>query len=327
LELITLDLGELPEDEVEIAVDHCSICAADLSMLDDAWEETVYPFVPGHEVVGRVVAVGARAGRLQVGQRVAIGWIRGSCVQCDRCLGGDAHLCQERQNTVIGHHGGFAERVRAHWAWAIPVPEALDFRDASPLACAGIAVFAPLVEHRVSPTSRVGVVGIGGLGHLAVKFLRAWGCEVVALTSNASKRQALEAMGAHRVVDLADGASLAEWRGQLDFLLVTTDAQLDWEALLGTLAVRGRMHCVGTVLDPIALPVLNLIGRRLSVSGSSTGSPGTFEQMLAFAARHHLLPEVEHLPMSRINEAFAKVRAGKARYRVVLDNDFRPIDP
>lgn len=202
------DPGPLGHEEVEIAVEHCGLCHSDLSVLDNEWGNSIYPFVPGHEVVGRVVAAGEHVKGLKVGRRVGVGWNAGSCMHCRSCLSGDQHLCNSAQATIIGHHGGFAERVRAHWAWAVPLPEVIDFNSTGPLLCGGITVFNPLLEYGIRPTARVGVVGIGGLGHMALKFLRAWGCEVTAFTSSSSKFDEAKALGAHRVVSSRDSAAL-----------------------------------------------------------------------------------------------------------------------
>jgi len=226
------------------------------------------------------------------------------------------------QGTVSGRHGGFAETLRCHWLWAVPLPDALSAADSGPLLCGGITVFAPLLELGIRPTDRVGVVGIGGLGHLALKFCKAWGCEVTAFTSSDSKAGEARAFGAHRVVSSRDSVAIAAMAGSLDLILDTVNAPLDWSALLGALAPGGRLHLVGAVLEPIPVPAFALIGGQKSLSGSPTGSRSAIDAMLAFAARHAIAPATEHFPMRRVNEAIAHLRAGKARYRIVLDADF-----
>jgi uncharacterized zinc-type alcohol dehydrogenase-like protein len=173
-----IDLGALGDEEVEVRVEHCGLCHSDLSMLANDWGWSRFPAVLGHEAVGTVVAVGRAAKGVEVGQKVGVGWTAESCMHCRRCLSGDHHLCAQAVPTIVGHRGGFASRVRAHWAWAVPLPETLDAPEAGPLLCGGVTVFTPLAAF-ARPTSRVGVVGIGGLGHLAVKFAAAFGCEVV----------------------------------------------------------------------------------------------------------------------------------------------------
>ena len=314
--------GTLGEDQVEIAVEYCGICHSDLSMLDNDWGRTAYPFVPGHEIVGRIVACGPQVKGRQVGQRVGLGWFSASCLHCGACMGGDHHLCASGEETLVGRYGGFAERVRAHWAWAIPLPEALDAASSGPLFCGGIAVFNPIVVAGVRPIDRVGVVGIGGLGHMALAFLRHWGCEVTAFTSSESKRDEALGLGAHRVVSSRDRGVLKGLAGQFDFILVTVNVALDWPLFTAALAPKGRLHFVGGVLEPIQLGAFSLIGGQKSVGGSPLGSPALTADMLAFCARHAIAPQTERFPMSRVNDALDHLRAGKARYRVVLEADW-----
>ncbi|MGO9109789.1 MAG: NADPH-dependent aldehyde reductase Ahr [Thermoguttaceae bacterium] len=319
--LETVDLGPLGAEDVEIAVEHCGLCHSDLSVLNNDWGISQYPAVLGHEVIGRVMAVGPNAKGRKVGQHVGVGWNSGSCMHCQQCMSGSQHLCPQAQPTIFGHHGGFASQVRSHWAWAIPLPERLNFAEAGPLLCGGITVFAPLTMY-VRPTSRVGIIGIGGLGHMAVKFAAAYGCEVTALTSSASKFDEAKRFGANQVVSSKDSAALKKLASRFDLLISTVNVKLDWDAMIGTLAPGGRLHVVGAVLEPIPVAAFALISQQRSVSGSPTGSPVAIRAMLDFAARHNIVPQTEHFPMSKINEAFARLESGKARYRIVLDADF-----
>lgn len=316
-----IDLGPLGAEEVEVQVENCGLCHSDLSVLNDDWNMSTFPAVLGHEVIGRVVEVGSGAKGLKVGQHVGIGWTAGSCMHCRPCKSGDNHLCSQALPTILGHRGGFATRVRSHWAWAIPLPEKLNFAEAGPLLCGGITVFNPLAMY-AKPTSRVGIVGIGGLGHMGVKFAAAYGCEVTAFTSSESKFDEARGFGAHHVVSSRDSDAIKKLAGSLDLLIVTVNVSLDWNALMGSLAPNGRMHVVGAVMEPIPLAAIPMIFGQKSVSGSPTGSPVAIETMLEFAARHNVNPQTEHFPMSQINEAFERLRAGKARYRIVLDADF-----
>ena len=236
LERYSYDPGPLGEEEVEVAVEYCGVCHSDQSLIDNDWGISHYPFIPGHEVVGTIVRTGSRVHGLQVGQRVGIGWYKGSCMHCASCIGGAHNLCGTAQPTIIGSNGGFADRLRSHWAWALPIPGGIDPALAGPLFCAGSTVFNPLLEFGVKPTDRVGVVGIGGLGHLALRFLNAWGCEVTAFTSSLSKEDEARRLGAHNVVASTDSEALKAIAGTLDFLLVTANANLDWSAMLATTA-------------------------------------------------------------------------------------------
>lgn len=322
LQRLDYDPGTMGAEEVEIAVEYCGICHSDLAMVDSEWFPVSYPVVPGHEVVGTIVAVGPQVKGRSVGQRVGLGWHSNSCQHCRFCQGGEQNLCATRQPTIIGRHGGFADKVRSHWSWALPIPEGLDPAAAGPLMCGGGTAFLPFVINDIKPTDRVGVVGIGGLGHLAVKFAKAWGCDVTAFTSSPSKREEALALGAHRTVSSVDVKELKAFAGQLDFLLVTVGASLEWDALLGTLAPKGRMHMVGVVTEAMKLRTGSLLSWQRSISASPTPSPVTLMKMMDFCVRHGIAPQVEHFPMSRVNDAVAHLRSGNARYRVVLDADF-----
>jgi len=319
--LETVDLGTLGSEEVEIAVENCGLCHSDLSILNNDWGISQYPAILGHEVVGRITAIGPNAKGLKVGQRVGVGWYSGCCVHCRQCMSGSHHLCPEAQATIVGHRGGFASHVRSQWQWTIPLPEKLNFADAGPLLCGGVTVFSPLAMY-ANPASRVGVIGIGGLGHMAVKFAHAYGCDVTAFTSSESKFDEARGFGANHVVSSRDSAAIKKLAGSFDLLISTVNVKLDWDAMIGTLAPNGRLHIVGAVLEPIPVAAFALIAQQRSVSGSPSGSPVAIETMLDFASRHDIAPQTEHFPMSRIHEAFARLESGNAHYRIVLDADF-----
>ncbi len=312
------DPGPLGDEQVEIQVSHCGICHSDLSMLQDEWGQTTYPFVPGHEAVGTVAAVGSQVRKVKVGDCVGLGWMAGSCMACDQCLSGDHHLCTQGEQTIVGRYGAFADRVRCNWEWAIPVPKGLAIEKVGPLFCGGVTVFSPMLICDVKPTQRVAVVGIGGLGHLALQFLNKWGCEVWALTSSDSKRDEALRLGAHHVLNTRESAKLRGAAGTFDFIISTVNVPMDWEALLNALAPKGRLHFVGAVLQPVGIPVFTLLGGQKSVSGSPTGNPLTIVTMLDFCARHHIEPRVEQFPIQQVNEAMDHLKRGKARYRIVL---------
>jgi uncharacterized zinc-type alcohol dehydrogenase-like protein len=311
--------GPLAADDVEVAVEYCGVCHSDASVMNNEWGFSTYPVIPGHEVIGKVVALGSDAKGLKIGQRVGIGWASGSCMHCEQCVAGDGNLCPQGKITIVGRHGGFADRVRVQWPWAIPIPDKLDARDAGPLMCAGVTVFTPFRAFDIRPTDRVGVVGIGGLGHLALKFAKAWGCEVTAFTSNDSKADEARGFGAHNIVNSRNEDAIKKAAGTLDLLIVTVNVPLDWRALLATLRPKGRLHVVGAIPEPIPLHAFDLIMTQRSVSGSPNGAPSTTAQMLNFAARHNILPQTEHFPLAKVNDAIQHLLDGKARYRIVLD--------
>lgn len=321
LQPFSFDPGPIGPEEVEIKVSHCGICHSDVSMIDNEWGMTNYPFVPGHEVAGTVVALGEAAKGLKIGQRVGLGWTAHSCLACHECLSGDQHLCATAVGTIVGRHGGFADRVRAQWAWVRPLPDALDLAKVGPLLCGGITVFAPLTLHNIPSSARVGIIGIGGLGHMALQFANKWGCEVHAFTTSDSKEAEARQLGAHYVHNTKQDGALKKLPRRFDLIISTINAPQDVAGLLETLAPNGCFHNVGAVLKPLEVPAFSLIMGQRSVAGSPTGSPTDIDQMLEFSARHSVAPIVESFPISKVNDALERLRSGKARYRIVLVND------
>ncbi|TSE06675.1 NADPH-dependent aldehyde reductase Ahr [Aquimarina algiphila] len=314
------ELEELGPEQVDIKVSYCGICHSDLSMINNDWGITEYPIVPGHEVIGEVIATGDAVKKIKVGDKVGLGWFSASCMSCHECMDGSHHLCANNEATIVGRHGGFADHVRAHWSWAISLPDAIDMSKAGPLLCGGITVFNPIILAGVQPTDTVGVIGVGGLGHMALKFLKHWGCEVIAFSSNPDKKEQILNMGANQVINSKSPEELESITGKLNFILNTTNVTLDWNSYLRTLAPKGKLHTVGAVLEPMAIPAFSLIGREKSVGGSPLGSPALTETMLDFCVRHNIYPTVEEFPMEKINEAIAHLEKGKARFRIVLKN-------
>ncbi|PWN06014.1 NADPH-dependent aldehyde reductase Ahr [Rhodohalobacter mucosus] len=320
LEPFTYELGDIGPEQVDIKVHYCGLCHSDLSMIKNEWGMTEYPIVPGHEIVGEVVAAGSAVKKVKVGDKVGMGWMSKSCTSCQQCMEGDHHLCGESEATIVGRHGGFADYVRGHWSWTIPLPEDIDMSKAGPLFCGGITVFNPIILAEVKPTDAVGVIGIGGLGHMAIKFLKHWGCEVVAFSSSPDKKEEIINMGASKVVNSRNPEELESIAGTLDFILNTTNVTLDWNSYLVTLAPKGRLHNVGAVLEPMAIPAMSLIMGEKSVGGSPLGSPALTKTMLDFCTRHDIYPITEEFPMDKVNDALQHLEDGKARYRIVLKN-------
>jgi uncharacterized zinc-type alcohol dehydrogenase-like protein len=296
------------------------VCHSDIALIDNDWGISKYPFIPGHEIVGVVSAVGSDVRDRKVGERVGIGWQADSCGICEWCRQGDEHLCASAQPTCVGRNGGYADSVRVNSRFAIPVPEALESENAAPLLCAGITVYSPLRNHGVRPSSRVGIVGIGGLGHLGLQFAKAFGAEVTALsTSKEKEAEALE-MGADHFVNTRDTAELKKVAGSFDFVLSTVSADQDWQALVNSLRPKGTLCVVGVPPSPISLQAFPLIAGQKAVAGSPIGSPRDLHEMLDVAARHGVKAITERFAMAKANDAIAKVKKSKVRYRAVLTN-------
>ncbi len=317
LEEFAYEAGDLAPDEVEIDVDSCGICHSDLSMLKNEWGMTEYPIVPGHEVSGRIAAAGESVTHLEVGQKVGLGWYARSCLVCHDCMSGNHNLCQNAVGTIVGRHGGFADKVRAQAAWVLPIPDALDPVKMGPLFCGGITVFNPLVQNGIRPTDRVGVIGIGGLGHMALAFLKAWGCEVTAFSTSPDKEQEARDLGAHRFINSKDPDALKGEAGRYDMILSTIAADIDWAPYIAALGAQGKLHFVGAA-PGVSSEVFPLILRERSLGGSPVGSPATTGTMLEFSARHGIEPVTEVFKMSEVNEALDKLENGSPRYRIVL---------
>lgn len=304
--------------EVDVEVTHCSVCHSDVHLLDGDWGDIARPLVPGHEIIGRVVASGVEAG-MEHGRLVGIGWQAGACGACFACTTGRVHLCTGgKKRTCVGRQGGFATRVRVDADFVFDIPDGLDPSTAAPLLCAGLTVFSPLTRLGAGRGVRVGVVGIGGLGHLAVRFARALGSEVVAFDPDASKKDLARTLGASELID-ARGPLPS---GVVDLLLVTTHANLDWDAWMKVLALEGTLCLIGIPSQPLRIGIDPLTDEQKRVTGSVIGSPDSMRKMLAMAAEHGIAPITERFPMSRANDAVARVRSGDARLRIVLDRDF-----
>jgi uncharacterized zinc-type alcohol dehydrogenase-like protein len=318
LELIDYDLGPLGDHQVDIKVDYCGICHSDLHMIDNSWGMSQYPLVPGHEIIGKVEALGSHVKGLVIGERVGVGWNNGSCMCCEWCLSGNHNLCSSAIPTVLGRYGGFSERVRSEAVWAIPIPEKLSPEAVGPLLCGGVTVFNPMIQFNVKPTDRVGVIGIGGLGHMALRFLDAWGCEVTAFSSNPSKENEAKHLGADHFVISTDSAALSKLADSFDFILSTVDVPLDWNSFINALRPKGRLHQVGALLQPIQVSTFPGLIAQKSISSSPTGSPSVLRMMLDFAARHNIVPKTETFKFDKVNDAIEKLKQGKVRYRAVL---------
>jgi len=310
----------LGPQEVEIVVTHCGVCHSDLHLISNDWGISQFPFIPGHEIIGTVGAIGSDVRGLSVGQRVGLGWQSNSCGVCEWCTRGLENLCPTLEATCVHRNGGYADRVRANSRFVIPIPDALKSESAAPLLCAGITVYNPMRNHGVNPSSRVGIIGIGGLGHLAIQFARAFGAEVTAFSTSAAKEEEARALGAHHFVNSRESKALKEVAGTQDFILTTVNADQDWGVFIQALRPTGTLCFVGVPPSPISVLAFPIIGGLKSISGSPIGSPHQLREMLDVAARHGVHATTEAFPMAKANDAIQKVKKGKVRYRAVLAN-------
>ncbi len=311
---------ELGEKDVRVSITHCGVCHTDIHAIDNYYGIVDFPFVPGHEIVGYVSSVGPAVSELKIGDRVGIGWQGRSCRQCEWCLQGEEQLCVDivPSGTWVPY-GGFSSSVVVDGRFAYPVPSAMPSQVAAVLMCAGVTVYSPLRMYGTGSTQRIAVVGVGGLGHLAIQFAHALGCEVTAISSSPGKKEQALAYGADDFIDMNDQASLGELDFRFDLLMCTASGVVSWEALLMTLKKKGRLVLLG--FPDVSLNSTDLVAHELSITGSFLGNRATMREMLMFAQDHGIEPEIELMPMSRVNDAIQRVRQNKARYRIVLVND------
>ncbi len=314
------DPGELKPGDVEVSITHCGVCHSDASLIDNDWGMSQYPFIPGHEIVGTISEMGSAVQGFSVGDRVGIGWQADSCGRCEWCRKGEENLCAQAQPTCIHRHGGYAESVRVNARFVVKIPAALESETTAPLLCAGITVYSPLRSFGINPSSRVGVIGIGGLGHLAIQFARVFGAEVTAFSSTANKEEEALKLGAHHFVNSRESKAVNGLAGSLDLILSTANADQDWGGYVNTLRPHGTLCFVGVAPKPVSLPTFPLIAAMRSVCGSNVGSPSRIVEMLDVAARHGVKAKVERFKMSEANLAVKRVRKSQVRYRAVLSN-------
>lgn len=313
--------GELGRFEIEIAVTHCGVCHSDLHLIDNDWRLSNYPLVPGHEIVGIVSQTGVAVTDRQIGQRVGVGWLAGSCMNCEQCLGGNENLCRQARPTCVGRHGGYAIRARVDARFAALVPDTLPSEYAAPLLCAGITVFAPLRRTRLQENARVGVIGLGGLGHLAVRYANAMGCAITVFSATAGKEDEARRFGADRFVDTSSRTSLAAELGSCDFILSTVPADLPWVEYVNALRPNGALCIVGASPGEVRVPAFALIDGQKTIGGSAVGSNAEIGDMFRFSAEHKIMPAIELYRLTDVNQALARLKNNQVRYRAVLVNE------
>ena len=322
LEPFAYEPPRLKEPEVRVSVSHCGICYTDIHGIEDFYGISTFPFVPGHEIVGRVSELGASVEGLEEGDRVGIGWQGRSCTKCEDCRRGDPQLCVDVDHAAVwSPYGGFSTSVVADHRFVYPLPDIMPAEIAAVLMCAGIAVYNPLRPMATASSRKVGVVGVGGLGHLAIQFAHALGCEVTAISSSPSKQDEAVEFGADRFILAGDKDAMKTIATGLDLILYASHAEADWTRLVLSLRRNGRIAVVGFPPGLLAFDPMELVVRQLSVTGSLLGSPTLMREMLSFAHAHGIRPRVELMPVAAANDALQRLRENRARYRIVLVNE------
>lgn len=311
----------LKENEVRIAITHCGLCGTDTQGIDNYYEIVDYPFVPGHEVVGVITEVGAAVSPHRLGERVGVGWQGRACMKCEWCLRGDVHLCMEvSDNGSWTPYGGFSSSIVVEDGFAYPLPAGMPSEVAAVMMCAGITVYTALKKYCSAPSLRIGIIGIGGLGHLAIQFARTMGYEVTAISSSPHKREEALSLGADWFIATSDKVALKKAEFTFDLLLVTAHGGIAWDRMFEILKKKGKMVLLG--FPDIHVKSVDLVSHELSIEGSFLGSQADMREMLQFAQTHAIHPMIELMPMSQVNQAIERVKQNQVRYRIVLENDF-----
>lgn len=328
LQPFSFERRALRPNDVALEILYCGVCHTDLHMSRNDWGWTTYPIVPGHEIVGRVIAVGSGVTRHKVGEAVAVGCMVDSCMECDQCHKGEEQLCREGLTMTYGSqdritrqitHGGYSKHVVVRQEFVLKVPSGLDLARAAPLLCAGITTYSPLRTWNIGPGSRVGVMGLGGLGHMAVKFAAAMGAEVTVLSRSAAKKDDALALGADRLLVSTDADAMAKAAAAFDLIVDTVPVRHDLNPYMPLLDIDGTLVIVGQVgllAEPSTLPLV--LGRR-RIAGSPIGGIRETQEMLDYCGRKNILPDCETIRMDEINHAFQRLEQADVRYRFVID--------
>jgi len=314
--------------DVEIEILYCGVCHSDLHTVRNEWHGTVYPCVPGHEIVGRVVSVGGHVNKFKVGDLAAVGCMVDSCRECDYCKDGLEQYCENGNTGTynspdihLGTHtyGGYSESIVVDESFVLRVPENLDPAATAPLLCAGITTYSPLKHWNVGPGKKVGIVGIGGLGHMGVKLAKAMGAEVVVFTTSPSKFEDAQRLGADDVVLSKDPEQMQRYAGKLHFVLDAVSAQHDINAYLALLRVDGSLALVGAPENPLPVAAFSLIPSRRSFAGSMIGGIAETQEMLDFCSKHNIVSDIEMINIQQVNDAYERLLKGDVKYRFVID--------
>ena len=314
--------------DVEIEILFCGVCHSDLHTVRNEWHSTIYPCVPGHEIVGKVVGVGNHVTKFKVGDIAAVGCMVDSCRECQYCKEGLEQFCEEGNtgtyNSPDKHlgtrtYGGYSQSVVVDEAFVLRVPENLDLAATAPLLCAGITTYSPLKHWNVGPGQKVGIVGIGGLGHMAVKIAKAMGAKVIVFTTSPSKVEDAKRLGADDVVLSKDPEEMRRYAGKLNFVLDAVSAKHDINAYLNLLRVDGTLALVGAPEQPLPVAAFSLIPYRRSFAGSLIGGIAETQEMLDFCGTHNIVADIEMINIQQINEAYERLLKGDVKYRFVIN--------
>ena len=319
--------GVGPKD-VRIEVHFCGICHSDIHFARSEWREVPYPVVPGHEIAGVVTAVGAEVTGFKAGDRVGVGCMVNSCRECDNCKRGEEQYCTNGATLTYGSvdrdgtitYGGYSQHVVVDEDFVVNIPDGLDLDVAAPLLCAGITTYSPLRHWDAGPGKKVGVIGLGGLGHMAVQLAKAMGAEVTVLSQSLRKKEDGLKLGADAYFATSDPATFKELAGTFDLIVNTVSAKMNIGRLLSLLTTDGALVNVGAPPEPLDVPAFALIGQRRSFAGSSIGGIRETQEMLDFCAEHGIAAQIEKIDADQINEAWERVLNSDVRYRFVIDN-------
>jgi uncharacterized zinc-type alcohol dehydrogenase-like protein len=325
---LTIERRSPKPHDVQIEIKYCGVCHSDLHTARNEWGMTMYPVVPGHEIVGVVTAVGSHVKKFKVGDVAGIGCLVDSCRECNNCKDGLEQYCTNGMVGTYGGmekdgsgatHGGYSKSILAHEDFILTISDKLPLEGVAPLLCAGITTYSPLRHWKVGKGTRVGVLGLGGLGHMGVKLAAAMGAEVTMLSHTASKEKDAKRLGAQKFVLTSDEAQTKAVMGYFDFILDTVSAEHDYNFYLGMLRTSGVMVCVGAPPSPAIVPAFNLIFGRKSIAGSLIGGLPETQEMLDFCAQHNIVSDIELIRMDEINEAYERLLKSDVKYRFVID--------
>ena len=325
---LTISRRELMPDDVQFDVLYCGICHSDLHQMQNDFGMSQYPMVPGHEIVGKVTAIGSDVTKFKVGDLAAVGCIVDSCGSCALCDGKLEQFCEQGVTFSFNSadkysggqtFGGFSKSYVCKEAYTLKMPESLDLAAAAPLLCAGITVYSPLRHWNAGKGKKVGVVGLGGLGHMAIKMAKAMGAEVIVFTTSQNKAADAKRLGAHDAVVSTDKVKMAEYASKVDLIIDTVSAKHDVNEYLNLLAIDGSVVLVGLPPEPLEIGAFNIVMGRRSFSGSNIGGIAETQEMLGFCDKHNITADIELIKASEVNQAFERLAKGDVKYRFVID--------